>query len=267
MRAGLPMYDPPELHREVDAWWAALASAFRAEGITDVPDRLDRNTSFDALWRSPDLLFAQACGYPLMIGWAEHLRYLATPRYDAPGCHGSSYCSWLVVPANSRFRTLEELRGATCSINGRNSHSGYNALRAHIAPLARDGRFFGAVCVSGGHSQSLVQLASGEADVAAIDCVTYELLRRCRPDAIAAVRIVSQTAPAPGLPYVTRRGATDELCRRLWAGLERAFADARLASVRAALLIAGIERLPVADYAHMVRLQAVALDCGYAELG
>jgi len=38
--AGLPMYDPPELRAIVDAWWEALALAFRAEGIAGVPDRL-----------------------------------------------------------------------------------------------------------------------------------------------------------------------------------------------------------------------------------
>src|SRR4029079_16987310 len=162
MRAGLPMYDPTELRREVDAWWAGLAAAFRAEGIADVPDALDRDLSFDRLWRSPDLLVAQACGYPMMGGWAADLRYVATPRYAAPGCDGTSYCSWIVVPATSPYTTLEDLRGRLCSINGRNSHSGYNALRGHIAPLARDGRFFGSVSVSGGHSESIAQLGRGE---------------------------------------------------------------------------------------------------------
>ena len=89
MRAGLPMYDPHELRRSVDAWWSGLAGAFRAEGIADVPDRLDRSMPFDALWGAPDLLLAQACGYPLAGEWADRLQYLVTPRYAAPGCEGS----------------------------------------------------------------------------------------------------------------------------------------------------------------------------------
>jgi ABC-type phosphate/phosphonate transport system substrate-binding protein len=261
------MYDPPELRPQVDAWWRGLARAFRAEGIDDVPDTLDRNTPFDRLWRAPDLLIAQACGYPLVRGWADDLRYLATPRYAAPGCDGSSYCSWIVVPASSPYATLEDLRGRLCSINGRNSHSGYNALRGHIAPLSRDGRFFGSVTVSGGHSESIAQLGRGEVDVAAIDCVTYELLRRCRSPAIAATRIIGRTTPAPGLPYVTRNSASPDLCRRLTNGLRAAFEESLLRDVRAALLIDGIELLSVDDYAQMVKVETEALARGYLELG
>ena len=66
MRVGLPMYDPPELRREVDAWWSGLADSFRRAGIPDVPCRLDRDIAFDALWSAPDLLFAQACGFPMV---------------------------------------------------------------------------------------------------------------------------------------------------------------------------------------------------------
>ena len=178
---GLPMYDPPELRATVDAWWDALACAFRAEGVPGVPDRLDRQLSLDALWSAPDLLLTQTCGYPLYGAWAGRLQYLATPRHRAAGCDGVNYCSWIVVAADSPARCLEDLRGMRCSISARNSHSGYNALRNSIAPLARDGRFFGSVSVSGGHSESLTQLGRGEADVAAIDCITHALLSRCRP--------------------------------------------------------------------------------------
>jgi hypothetical protein len=36
MIAGLPMYDFPELHTVVDAWWSGLVCAFRAEGVEGV---------------------------------------------------------------------------------------------------------------------------------------------------------------------------------------------------------------------------------------
>src|SRR5258705_9265218 len=228
---GLPMYDPPELHATVDAWWNGLARAFRAEGVADVPDGLDRSLSLDALWGAPDLLFTQTCGYPLTGAWAGRLQYLATPRYAAAGCEGSNYCSWIVVAADSRAHCLEDLRGARCSINGRISHSGFNALRALVAPLARDGRFFGSVSVSGGHAESLVQLGRGEVEVAAIDCVSYAVFRRCRPHAVEATRIIGRTTDAPGLPFAVRIDASADLCRRLRAGLLRAFRDPDLAAL------------------------------------
>ena len=261
------MYDPPELRREVDAWWRGLAVALRSEGVSHVPDSLDRSLAFDALWSAPDLLFAQACGYPMVGRWAGRLEYLATPRYAAPGCNGTSYCSWIVVAANSPAQAVADLRGARCSINSRISHSGYNALRALVAPLSQNGKFFGSVMVSGGHFESLQQIQRGEADVAAIDCVSHALFRRCRPEVVAATRIVGRTVEAPGLPYVTRAPADSDLTLRLRAGLLRAFADPRLRSVRDVLLIAGLDVLPVATYRCMTDMETEARDRRYFELG
>ena len=50
-----------------------------------------------------------------------------------------------------------------------------------MAPLARDGSFFGAVYLSGKHAESVDEIVWGKADGTAIDCVSYELLRRVRP--------------------------------------------------------------------------------------
>ena len=263
---GLPMYDPAELRMTVDAWWSGLARAFRAEGVPDVPDKLDRSLALDALWSAPNLLLTQTCGYPLFGSWADRLQYVATPRYAALGCEGANYCSWIVVATESSVRRLEDLRGGRCSISARNSHSGYNALRALIAPLAQNGRFFGAVSVSGGHAESLAQLGRGEVDVAAIDCVTHALLSRCRAHAIAATRIIGRTGNAPSLPYATRIDSEPELVRRLRAGLLRAFADPGLRPLHDALLIDGLEVLPPSAYRGMAEMEIEAKRQRYVEL-
>ena len=264
--AGLPMYDPPELRAAVDAWWDGLARAFRAEGVANVPDRLDRGLALDRLWGATDLIFTQTCGYPLFGAWAGRMQYVGTPRHATDGCDGPNYCSFIVVPAHSKAEHLEDLRGARCSVSARISHSGYNALRAHFAPLAVDGRFFGSVSVSGGHEASLLQLRTGEVDVAAIDCVTYALLSRCRPHATLSTRIIGQTASAPGLPYATHPDASPDLVECLRAGLARAFADPTLAKTRSLLLLDGFNVLPASCYDCMFEAEADALRRGYLEL-
>lgn len=264
--AGLPMYDPPELQPLVDAWWRGIAGALRAEGVPEVPDQLDRRLSLDALWSSPALMLTQTCGYPLRGVFAEHLQYLATPHYGAAGCNGATYCSFIVVATDSTATTLEDLRGARCSINARHSHSGFNALRAHVAPLARNGRFFASVHASGSHAASLAQVGRGDADVAAIDCVTHALLGRCRPQVIAATRIIGRTASASALPYATRIGASPDLVARLRAGLKRAHRDPELEAIRSELLISGLEMLPVETYDSMLRMEAEARRHGYVEM-
>jgi ABC-type phosphate/phosphonate transport system substrate-binding protein len=264
--AGLPMYDPPELRAAVDAWWGGLARAFRAEGIAGVPDRLDRNLALDALWGAPDLLFTQTCGYPLFGAWVGRMQYVATPRHATDGCEGPNYCSFIVVPAHASAQSLEDLRGARCSVSARISHSGFNALRALFAPLAMGGRFFGAVSLSGGHAESLDQICAGEVDVAAIDCVTYALLSRCKPRATLATRIIGRTATAPGLPYATHSDAPPDLIERLRAGLARAFFDPELAQARSTLLLDGFDVLPTAMYDCMFEAEADAKRRRYHEL-
>ena len=264
--AGLPMYDPPELRATVDAWWDGLARAFRAEGVADVPDRLDRGLALDALWSDPGLLFTQTCGYPLFGSWAGRMQYVATPRHATDGCEGPNYCSFIVVPSESSARRLEDLRGARCSVSARISHSGYNALRALFAPLSTGGRFFGAVTLSGGHAESLAQLSVGEVDVAAIDCVSYALLSRWRSHVTGPTRIIGRTASAPGLPYATHPDASPDLVERLRAGLARAFADPALAQTRRTLLLDGFDVLPVSLYACMFEAEAEAKRRQYLEL-
>jgi ABC-type phosphate/phosphonate transport system substrate-binding protein len=264
--AGLSMYDLPELHALSDEWWSGLARAFRAEGIAVVPDRLDRALPLDALWSSPDLFLTQICGYQLRGAWAPRLRYVATPRYAAPGCEGVSYCSWVVVKMACPASEVEGLRGARCVINSQSSHSGCNALRALVAPLSHDGRFFGAVNVSGSHAASLAQLQDDLADVAAIDCVTYALLERWRPQAVARTRILARTQAVPSLPYATRLAIPSDLIPRLRAGLFRAISDPALVDVRNALLLAGFEVLSLASYDCTLEMASAAARRGYLEL-
>jgi hypothetical protein len=264
--ASLPMYDPPELRAAVDAWWEGLVDAFRHEGVTEVPDRLTRRYFTEEVWRHPALLITQVCGYDVVRGWSRRLAYLGTPCYSAPGCHGIDSTSFILVGADSQARSLADLRGAHCVINGYASHSGCNVLREAMAPLARGGRFFGAVTVSGSHFASLTRLATGNANVAAIDCVTYALMARCRPDLVRCTRILSETVRAPSPPYVTRADCSPDLIARLRGGLLRAAADPRLAAVRSDLMIAGIEILPSEAYERIASIEVVAAAAGYAEL-
>jgi ABC-type phosphate/phosphonate transport system substrate-binding protein len=264
--ASLPMYDLPELRAATDAWWQGLAQAFRRAGIADVPDTLDRRPGYQEAWLSPDLLFSQSCGYPLTHALAGRVRPVATPCYAAAGCAGPSYCSFILVGAEHPAAEVGDLRGSRCAVNATDSQSGFNVLRALVAPLAERGRFFGRVEISGSHLASISLVASGRADVAAIDCVTHALVARHRPAALAGTRVLCRTAAAPGLPYVTRGAADDEQLRRLRDGLGRAMSDPALASAREALLLVGVSTLPLADYDRITELENAALAAGYPEV-
>ena len=246
--AALPMYDLLEVRAATDAWWRGLARAFRRQGVPDVPERLVRRARDARLWRDPSLLFAQICGYPLTHEYAGVFLPIATPCYRAPGCAGPDYASVIIVREDDPARGLEDLRGRTAAINGPTSHSGWSVLRAMAAPLAADGRFFGRIVRAGSHAASLAAVASGRADVAAIDAVTHALLARHRADGLAGTRILERSPQAPGLPYVARADAPPDLRARLREGVLEALAEPGLAGCREALLIGGAEILPLEAY-------------------
>lgn len=264
--ASLAMYDLPEVTAATDAWWTGVARAMRREGIEDVPDTLCRDGDATSVWRAPDLLFSQTCGYPLTHDFAGQLRVVATPCFDCAGCVGPSYRSLVVVRADDPANDFDDLRDRVAAVNGPDSQSGYSALRATVAPLSRSGRFFSEVVVSGGHANSLAFVAEGKADVCAVDCVTHALLVRYRPAAVANLRVLGTTTDAPGLPYVTRANAGDDLLRGLRAALFAALDDPDLAAVRGALLIAGAEVLPEDAYTRIIDIENDSQAHGYARL-
>jgi ABC-type phosphate/phosphonate transport system substrate-binding protein len=266
MVASLPMYDLPEIEQATDTWWRGLAKAFRREGIADVPDNLWRCASFREVWTRDDLLLSQTCGFPLMHELRGKVTLVATPCYSAPGCSGPNYCSVVVVRRDSIARDGADLRGTRCVVNNLDSQSGYNALRALIAPLASGKQFFSDVTISGSHLNSIRMVSEGEADVAAIDCVTYELLARFRPRAVAGIRSLCLTSKAPALPYITRHEAAADLVARLRNGLQVACLDPELAESREILMIQGFSALQVSDYESVVEMKAQASSYGYQEV-
>ncbi len=265
MLASLPMYDLPEVSAATDAWWSGVASALQRVGLDAVPEALTRDPDVD-VWNSQELLLSQTCGYTLTHALAGIIELVATPAYSASGCSGADYCSLIVASEDNPAAGLDDLRGAVCAYSRRHSHSGYNALRAAVAPLADGGTFFSRGIESGGHPVSIELVANGEADVCAVDCVTHALIAKYRPDALAGTRVLGATEHAPGLPFVTRAGVDEDYLRRLRDGLNEAFADPRLADVRDALMLTGVQVLGYDAYQRIDDMEDSAHAAGYAEI-
>ena len=261
--ACLPMYDFPERRAAHDALWQAIAERLRRAGVPDVPDGLTRSEDLPALWRDPTLLLGQSCGYPLMTGLAGQVHLVATPSYRAPGCQGALHCSAIIVRAEDEAADLPALRGRRCAINGWDSNTGMNLLRAAIAPFATHGVFFRSVTVSFSHRNSLSQVASGAVDVAAIDCVTLEQLRRLEPALVAKTRVLAWTEPTPALPLICSAATDAPTLEALRAALADVAAAPALSAIREALLIDGFIELPIDAYAGVLSLQADAVARGY----
>ena len=260
------MYDLPEVGEWTDGLWTAIAGELREGGVRDVPDALERPGDHHDAWRPEGLLLSQSCGYPVATAYRGTLRVVATPHYAASGCEGHRYSSVVVVRASSRATTLGALRGAVCAFNARDSQSGYNALRAVVAPIAGGRRFFARTVETGAHAASIEAVRAGRADVCSVDCVTWALLARYRPSALDGLVVLASTQRMPGLPLVTAADRSDASLDSIRHALGRAFSRPDLAETREALLIRGLSMLPVDAYEPLLALERAAIAAGYPDL-
>lgn len=267
MRASLPMYDLPELVAATDAWWAGLARALACWGFAPVPPRLDRSEPIAAVWRSPDLLVSQCCGRDLVGHLAGIVVPVALPTYAAPGCGPGRYRSFLVVRRDDPRRGLADFAGAVAAINYTGSHSGFVALAYALASAGLPERCLAHGRLTGSHRASLLAVARGEADLAAIDCVTHALLTDVEPGLVARTRILAETEPAPALPYVTVAGRPEREHHLILAALQEAAADPALAGPRAMLRLEGFLPASLADFARTTAMAEAALQEPCAVLG
>lgn len=263
--ACLPWYDLAETQDTTDRLWNHIAADLRQRGIEGVPKSLDRRADYRSQWQDPMLLLGQACGYDVYCANDHDLQVVAVPRYSMQGCEDTRYRSFVMVRDDSNYESLEDLVGARCVINSPRSHSGMNVLQSMVAPLSCNGTYFESVSVSGAHEESLAMIREDHADVAAIDCITYGLLKKHRPEALSTMRIVHQTTALTAPPYVT--GArTDPAMLPI---LREAIATAITAldtQQRFDLGLLGVERVELADYQGVEELRKDAQHLGYNEL-
>lgn len=264
--ASLPWYDLEEIRPATDALWGELKRQFRMAGLTNVPERLNRNVAYERQWTSSEFLFGQACGYDVRLAYADHLQSVATPCYNVPGCEGNNYRSFVVVRDDSRFETVENLRGTRCVINTPTSHSGMNVLRALVAPLHSNGRFFSAVSRSGSHERSLRMILLGKVDVAAIDCVTHALLSKYRPNELAGTRVLHRTDLVPSPPYVTASNAMPETMAAMRHAVLCALDHPSTEWAKETLMLSRVEVLPDDAYIPIESLESMAHNREYFEI-
>ncbi|UGY09119.1 PhnD/SsuA/transferrin family substrate-binding protein [Phyllobacterium pellucidum] len=175
------------------------------------PDELDLPT----LWLHPALLITQTCWGPMELGIQSHVHLAGQDDYSGiEGGDGSLYSSALVMrraegraavaaPEDGKpVLPLELLRGKRLAFNSHDSMSGYLALQRDLVASGESLAIFAGELQTGGHRASVAAVASGKADVAAIDCKSWA--RSQRFDAAAAtLAVVGWTGRRKGLPFIS----------------------------------------------------------------
>ncbi|WP_420413466.1 phosphate/phosphite/phosphonate ABC transporter substrate-binding protein [Roseibium sp.] len=264
----LPMYDWPEVADETRVLEAALTDEI-CHALAIAPSTLqpwEPDIDLYDLWKDPGLLLAQTCGYPFTHDLKGKVSLIGAPEHEAVGCSGPAYCSQIIVAASSPFRTLADLKGSRAAFNGPDSQSGMNALRHALALLANGRPFFKSVAESGGHLASMAAVAEGRADVAAIDAVCWALAGREKPQLVSGLRALTQTAQAPGLPYITSVQFSPVERQKIAEAISSVFAKAETAKSRERLCIRGFSKLVPEDYTVILEMETQAAAAGYPVL-
>ena len=264
-----PMYQMPELEPAVSAWWQGLRQHLVNQGLNDgdLPKLLIKPEDYYAHWRNPTLLLSQTCGFPLTHELHNQVQYVATQSYQTAYTKGPTYCSLVLVHKTNSANHISQLKHTRLAVNSDDSQSGYHALRRFIAPLAGNERFFSEVVHSGSHRQSMALVASREADVCAVDCVTYGLLQTHAPATVANLRVLTATQSAPGLPYVTSLATSPATLIKLRGSLAAAALDPALKSIRQQLLMGPVEVIEgLSPYQGIINQAEQANALGYRQL-
>ena len=248
-----------------DAWQALFAEFLLIhDSKVNVEPVIRFETDFNML-RNPQMLLGHTCGYPLMRNLQADCYPICVPLFDVDGCQGKYYSSHIVVAADDRATKLLDCRGMTAAINGQDSNSGMNVLR-HAVALLGNTPFFSKVVVSGSHLNSLSAVANGEADVAAIDSVSFAFIKDEWPALVERVKTIGYSEATCGLPLVIpfseqnnpdSRGITEQLNRAL----------SRISDKhRETLHLTGFESVVFEDYQSIIDLENRAQQAGYTEL-
>lgn len=197
---GLPMYDFPALSSAHDALWSRV-SHHLGSPLPPLP----HNGRTAELWKSPNLLVAQTCGYPLISELnSSGVQVLGAFEYDIPSAAGPTYCSQIISKFGYGVRAAVAPASARVAVNSRNSLSGWLSLVAYLGSEPKN------ILETGAHRASIAAVMKGEADLASIDAVTFRILQDIAPEELNGIEVIGQGPRVPCLPLIAGKDVPAE---------------------------------------------------------
>jgi len=173
------------------------------------------------LLRQGDLHFAWTCGYPFIKGVQDgFLRYVATPEIGAEPL----YRIYLIVPASSTARSLDDLKGGIFAFSDPDSAS----FRAFAAgqlsqgkPIMSLNQWFPIRFFTYSHAETVKAVADRVADGGSVDGHVWEAMAAILPELTRKTRVIARSGTY-GLPPFVASWRADE---RQIAILQKALLD------------------------------------------
>ena len=200
------------------AWRALFTRVFADAGVDIQVVHHAFPKPIDALWSEPELCCAFMCGWPFVRS-TEGQQAIAAPVPSPARYEGlPRYCSDYVVRESSGWTSLEETFGHRFGWMSKNSQSGFNAPRSHLASLVTESRptlFSEVRGPLGAPTTTLGALRDQTVDVVALDGFWLDLLRYHHPERMEGLRVIGSTPWAPIPLLVAAPGVDLEIVTRL----------------------------------------------------
>lgn len=239
MIASLMMYQRPELAEAHSDFWALIRKHLAVAGI-DSPAELSQDAEEFFVWKNPDLVLSQTCGMPYRKWLHDKVVLVGTPDYGLEGCPEGFYRSAMIVHVDDPRTDISQFKDAVFAYNQTFSQSGYAAPFSHVGA---HGFWFENRLEVGQHLEAARAVATGRADIASVDAVTWRNVAAFE-DFAAGLRVLEWTAPTPGLPLITAIGNDADAIFAAVAGA----IDELDAQAKSLLGLRGIVRIPKDDY-------------------
>jgi ABC-type phosphate/phosphonate transport system substrate-binding protein len=203
-----------------------------------------------ASWSEPELVIGQTCGWPYANYLKEQVVPFARFHYDLPDCPTGHYNSVYIghddddfdhIASSSAFEFIEKI-----AINSDDSQSGFQVFSEITGEPAEESIAKAKRVVTGAHRNSISAVANGDANIAAIDAVAFELAKQYEPEAVSRVVVLGNSRPVPGLPLITSK-ANQELVPYLYEALQDALDDTPQ-DILQTLFILGAVKAEPSDY-------------------
>ncbi|GBE44011.1 ABC transporter, phosphonate, periplasmic substrate-binding protein [bacterium BMS3Bbin10] len=203
IRFGLTAVIVQEHLRFLDRWALYLSNKM------DRPVKFVRRKSYREvmdLLEAGRLDFAWICGFPFVQPRdPEFLELLAVPVYKGKPL----YNSYIIVPKDSPYRTLDDLKGKVFAFSDPESNSGFLYPQFLLATRGtKPQNFFRQTFFTYNHAETVEAVADQVADGGAVDSYIWEYLQILRPEIAARTRVI-KISPAFGFPPLVSSKRTE----------------------------------------------------------
>ena len=166
---------------------------------------------------------------------------LVQPEFEEP----LEYRCLIIVPADSDFRTLEDLRGTVMAFTDPESNTGCLVPSERLGRLDPDVReFFSKVVFTGSHDRSILAVALAVVDGAAVDALVWQSKLQEDPSLADRIRIIWQSEQFGPPPIVVPADIDPALADALQQALLALDEDEEGRSILSAM---GIKRFVMPD--------------------